>query len=344
MMTLQFILINGLRHYVVGIDTVVYYWNFRDVSVALDYGSFIDAFTVHRFEPGYTLLVSLINLFTNNFNILLVISAALMYSLLARFVYKFSKNYFLSYYLFITLRLFDFTLNGLRQAIAMSIGLLAYEYAVERKPLKFFIIVVIAISFHYSAIILFPLYLLVNFKIRDFHLLLVFIVIVITFVFRNLIGQSILSIYYGLGSEFVGYYESTGDLGMTGAFLFTLIIIGLIFYFPLNVKTPQAYNGLFLIAVVTFLLHIISGYSYFFKRLNLYYFIFLTVYIPDLFRQSESFLFAMDDRSKSLIQKSVKYILIISWGVYYVASINKDYYGILPYHAMFENFFIYIDR
>lgn len=66
-----------------------------------------------------------------------------------------------SYFIFIfNPELFLLNLSAIRQSLAISLFLLALPYLMGRKPWKYFMVILLAIPLHYSAIILLPLSLL----------------------------------------------------------------------------------------------------------------------------------------------------------------------------------------
>ena len=71
---------------------------------------------------------------------------------LATFLYVASGNYFLS-------------LNIMRQYVAVGIGLLAVAFVADRRPWRFLACVALATSFHYSALLLLPVYALSRFEL-----------------------------------------------------------------------------------------------------------------------------------------------------------------------------------
>lgn len=78
--------------------------------------------------------------------------------LLARTMHKYSCNYVLSIYFFMTMSYFVWMLNGTRQFTAVCVVFGFIDLLVEKKGIKFFIVVFIAFLFHSSAIIWLPVY------------------------------------------------------------------------------------------------------------------------------------------------------------------------------------------
>lgn len=66
----------------------------------------------------------------------------------------------------------------IRQMIAVAIFILSIESIINRKPLIFFILILCAFIFHYSAIILLPMYYLYH-KTKNFNNYLIFIILLI---------------------------------------------------------------------------------------------------------------------------------------------------------------------
>ena len=73
-------------------------------------------------------------------------------------LYKYSENFFFSMFLFIAMMHFVWMMNGMRQFIAVSILFAATGLLVERKFLKYLIVVLLASTIHITALIMIPVY------------------------------------------------------------------------------------------------------------------------------------------------------------------------------------------
>lgn len=364
LVTLQFVLINGLRHFSVGIDTIVYHWGFRD---AVESSHLLELFSMNRYEPGYNLLAWVVGLFTTNYAIFFIVLALLIFIPLAFFIYRNSENYFLSYFMFVVLRLYDFSMNGLRQAIAMSIVLFAFEFAMEKKLWKFLTCVIIATLFHYSAIIILPIYILANIKLKKQHLYIVGIAYVIFYFSRGYINNLAYKLYYiNTDPSFVNHYEITG-IGLMGVFIIAVVILGALLHNPLSAKTSRKMRTLFYIMVIAIFVHTLSTGSYLFKRLNFYYLQYMIIFIPEIFITTKSYAFSINKKIEKLLEpitiklnsyykripksvsfeqvlKIAKILMVIVLSFYYLSIINNDYYGLLPYGMFFQDFEFELNR
>ena len=84
----------------------------------------------------------------------LFVFTGLLYSIsVCLFIYRNSDNVVVSFVMFLTWGLYSFMVQGLRQAVAMSICLFAIESAKKRKLFRFIIQVFLAFCFHRSSVL-----------------------------------------------------------------------------------------------------------------------------------------------------------------------------------------------
>lgn len=144
-----------LRSYEVGIDTATYVDQFDRIAQMDDLGAYLE---VSSMERGYILLVWLLAHIFPSARVLLVLTSVFLFFSLGRFLNKYSRIPWFSVFLFFTLTLFDFYLSGLRQALAISILLFAYDDLVKGKLFPFAALVILASQFHNSAIVFLAVY------------------------------------------------------------------------------------------------------------------------------------------------------------------------------------------
>lgn len=196
----------GMRSYRVGTDSGTYTRNFRS---SLDINSF--ELTGNR-EFGYQLLeYTLLRLNAEYFWLLFLTSIIVVYCYLT-IIKKYSVNYIFSVFLFITLGVYTFFFNGLRQGLAMAIFALAVPYLLEKRLVPYLIIIAIASLFHGTALFMIPFYFLVNLRVKPIYKILA------TFV-GSLFVSRFLIIYISSSNE---RYESYGTLDQEGGGYLTL--------------------------------------------------------------------------------------------------------------------------
>src|SRR5574344_1048435 len=119
-------------------------------------------------EEGYGLYNVFLGYITNNRYIYILITTILYYAAIYRHIRKYSKQplFFCFYYFF--------TFTYLRQMLACAICWFAIPFAIKRKPIQFFSIVVLAASFHNSALLFGILYFIAEkrFTLKQVYIIL----------------------------------------------------------------------------------------------------------------------------------------------------------------------------
>lgn len=140
-------LLMGLKGASVGNDTnnyILFFNRMKEVSTLLDPNS--------RFEIGYQLYSKIIGLFCG-YQALFIITALICIACVLYGIIKSSKNWQYSLFLFVGLRFYYFFLSGLRQSIAVSIIIVAYTFLKQKKTKTYILLVLLASTFHFSALI-----------------------------------------------------------------------------------------------------------------------------------------------------------------------------------------------
>lgn len=121
-------------------------------------------------EYGYNILMWVMKLIFPNYSFFLIINALIFYFLIFKSFQRYSSNLFLTLMLFYTLSMG--ILGSNRQLIALAICIYAIRYAIEKKPIIFFLLIALAISFHTTAF-LFIIYYFLNREIKPLALFLI---------------------------------------------------------------------------------------------------------------------------------------------------------------------------
>lgn len=137
------IILSSLRGANIGNDTHSYIYLFKNLS----------AENHSRYEIGYVFLNDIIKKITDNYQYLFTIISIFVYFSIGRFIIKYSKIPWLSLFLFLTYGFFTFTFSALRQAIAITICLYAFESMMNSKNIKAFLLIFLASLFHNTAIV-----------------------------------------------------------------------------------------------------------------------------------------------------------------------------------------------
>ena len=158
--------VSGFRNGNIGADTENYKLIFQDIASDI----YDD-----RIEIGYVYFNKFVTLFTSNSQWLFILVAIFLSVAIGVFVYKNAKDPFLAILFFVTLGLFQFSMSGIRQTIAVSITLLSMELIKKRKLFWFLALILLATQFHKSAIFFLPAYFIANREVSIRNVIIYFI-------------------------------------------------------------------------------------------------------------------------------------------------------------------------
>lgn len=152
----------GLSDMLGGYDRYIYASLFDDIAdITRVGGNYKDAsiFTLYSSEIGYIGCNILISFITSNRYVFILLYTLIIYYLFYLSIKDYCVNYTFGMILFMSL-MFFFTFTYLRQMVGVGFAWFAIRYVYKKELYKFIICVLVAASFHNSAIILFPLYFL----------------------------------------------------------------------------------------------------------------------------------------------------------------------------------------
>ncbi len=113
-------------------------------------------------EPGYRLLNKLLSTYLPAPQWITVANSVLIIALLYRWLRQESPNAMLSIWLYLTLGIYQTEMNVARNAIAILLGYTAFHWIKKRKFWPYLLQILLAASFHKSALVFLPLYWLAN--------------------------------------------------------------------------------------------------------------------------------------------------------------------------------------
>lgn len=349
------ILVAALRSVNVGTDLATHYAK-RYVQIASYGWNQIPEFSaMSTYELGYCYLTKFLSSICPHVQFYIAVTSLFTYGVTARFIYKNSCNVKMSTYVFVLTCTYYNYMNIVRQAIAISIILLGYEFL--KKPTDkiknytiFTIFVLAASTIHSSAILCL---LLIMFKELDFKRKHIFIGVVCTIAFY-LMYQQIFNLVlniFGLSGEYAGYLtkeaESVGHINKQSIFMLVTIalafVIGcitLVIERKLNSRADEEsmseeywlsdnesfllYTGLLatVCRLMVFRMNIINRYSYYFLP-------FVLLLYPMSICNCKL-------RSNRRVVKWAVYIIL---GIYYVwmtVAYEASFHRTVPYEAFWQ--------
>ena len=297
-----------------GNDTSQYFRLFKEYSASKLSG----LLSAQNHEFGYKLLNKLVGYITDNYQIFLTITSILCICPVWYFYKKESEISLLTIALFLSVAPFFMFFSGIRQCLAMAIGIFSWYATKNKKPWLFILLVLLALQFHSSSFILFVLYPLYYAKITKKWLWFVVPCMVTVYIFRAFIFDFLLS----------RLWEDFGAIQETGAYtvLFLLIAFAIYSYVLvddalLDQDTIAMRNFLLLSIIIQFfaMLHPLS------MRMNYYFLIFIPILIPKIVK-------CCKEKYRSIGRISV-YVMILFFLFYFVNMMltDNDALNIFPY-------------
>ncbi len=208
---------------------------------------------------------------------LILFSAVIVTACVMRFIRLYSKDCGISVTMYICLGLLTFNMNGMRQAIAMAICLIAYDFIVKKRPIPFVLTILVAMSFHKTAIIFLPFYLITYVKYNFWHVS---------------IFMGIIALFYRFSSVLIEAFDDAMDKSYATAESFEgggIVVVAIyICILILAVMYRKALDGdtakrCFFMTITGFALYCARYFSAgIFERVSYYFFYYSILLLPEV--------------------------------------------------------------
>ena len=205
------------------------------------------------FEFGYFLLCSLLKQFGMGFQWLLFIIALSNVTIITKALKHYTPYVVWGLFVYYALLYVTIEFSLLRQAIAAAICFYSFRYIEEKKLVKYVLLIVLAMSFHRSAIVMLPLYFLLRIRFSNKVLVIIAGIGCLIMLLQIPWIKSILTVVAGfLGEEYadkVTFYARNTTYGVNRwlsiGFFLNLVLLAM---FLLNRKLidGKKYGNMFL--------------------------------------------------------------------------------------------------
>ena len=248
-------------------------------------------------DGNYQLFISLISLF-------------IMIAYI-RFIMRYSPSPVQSVLYFLGLLYFIFMFDALKQALAMSVLLFAFDAIMEKRPVKFVLLVLIASQIHFPALVFLPAYWIGRMKVGRAYLFLLAVLLLLTYLFRDQILRLMLNAY---GDEDINAsMEGIRFLRNKAIVMIVIVVAAVVLRQPS--ENDRIYNACLVFAGVSIVFQTFSGYNNVFERLADYYFHTSIVLLPLVFEKRETTGRLLDMRTEMLI-KNLAPVLFCAFAIW----------------------------
>lgn len=270
-------------------------------------------------EYTYKAICLLVSKLGLGFQGVYVVYSLISYTLLLACIRKYSKNYAVSYLMFFFSGYFGLLgLNQIRQFVCVGLVYFAYGYIKEKKCLKYCICILIASTFHFTAIIMLPFYWILQKEWR----LSVYAVIAAILLPFNFFGPQIKT---WLFATFLPRYLNTDyvtrefeiDIPYWCVIIVTLFIC-LLYKWRDRENGPIFQNCIMMASTIV----LFGSWIPEFRRFVYYFFIVSIGYVTELVEKD-------NNKKKRLFIYS---IILATYAWYYIRTSNN--WGIYPYKSV----------
>ena len=304
------IVLIAFRGSTVGIDTAAYGREFY----MFDFSSLTDS--RYSSERGFMLLNVLLKEAGFDFWVLTLLEALVVMLPATYLIRKYSKNPYLSFFYFIAMDYFCFSLTGMRQAFALGITMIAFEFAQRKKFIPFVLLVLLAMVFHKTAMVFLPVYFISRISLKKKYIFWIIVGSFAVFLMKEPIRT--------IMRELARIDHKAIDTGGTGMYLFfvAIALVGIVFS---KAKWNEKMEGsvFFYMLFCAIAVYPVLQYNPTILRLHYYYSVMLIILIPNILDQIHS----------KIIRYGCGSVFFVV-GLYYMFAYPLQNMGITPYRFM----------
>ena len=238
------------------------WYNYRDIFIKISSYDEIFSYNIYAKEPLYLLLNLFIKEFSENYYLLFIIISFLSISINFYSYKKYTPYFLLSIILYMSFFYYFRELGAIRAGLAYAIFLFSIQYILKRNIIKFFLLNLIAIGFHYTAIlglIIYPLYTYINWNKTKLFILLFASILIYILHMPNMIINAIVSVTsnnsFIIFQKIANYQKDSSLVYQLGLFNITNIKNILIsIFFIYNYNSIKLKNSYFTIILLVFII------------------------------------------------------------------------------------------
>lgn len=230
------------------------------------------------FEFGFYYINKLVALFSSDVTWVLAICALLFFAFEAISIYQQSDDPVFSIALLFGTGLFQYSLNGVRQAIVIAVWFYCLRYVKEKRLVPFLIFIFASVLFHYSAVILIPFYFLFQKRFRPSQIITI---VIGTFALISVLKRFILYIasFTRYLDKFSGSSLLEGDFAWS-EFVISILLLAYLLLLYEKLKNSWKYNFLLISTALGVACSILTRDIYIIARISVFFRYLPVLYLP----------------------------------------------------------------
>ena len=246
----------------------------------------------------------------------------------AQFVHRYSPSPVQSILYYFGLIYYTMMFNTLKQSVAMAFILFAFNAIINRKLIRFLLMVWFASLFHFPALVFLPAYWIANMRLGRTYLIFLAVLFAVTYFFRDQLVEWMTDTYE---TEIM----DTGRGFLANKVIVMLVIIAAALVIRPPSGEDRVYNSLLMIIGVSAVIQTFSTYNNTFERLADYYFQFSIVFIPMVFEDVKTKRRHLSERELRMVRRVGPYVFC-AFAIWRFLDSTVNDPTIYPYQFYFQ--------
>ena len=254
------------------------------------------------------------NCISNDFQVFLAITAALSIIPIA-YVYNQDKSHgYLKIAVFVNMSTFIMLFSGIRQGLAMSVGLLAYQALKDKRTWRFILWSIVAIFIHHTGFMVLLFYPLYRIRLKKRDLIWLIPSFLFILVFNRQIFNLLSRIIGSFDDKYITVADSTGAFG--SFLLFTLFAV---FCYVVEDEAQMDQEAFALRNILTFavILQSFASLNSLVMRMNYYYILLIPMALGQSIRYVKP--------KYAQVAELAEFVISIGFTLIFVTSIYRSY-------------------
>ena len=314
------IMLIGLRHPSMGID-LGYGGKFGYLSSYENLSEMSWQYVVGRpylnYEIGYRAFNKTLGMLGLGIQPFLMTCAVVSVVPISCVVYNYSKSSIISFIIYIGLPVFQLLYSGLRQDIAIGLCVLSLIFVIKRKFIPFVAIVLVASTFHSSAIIFLISYPLYYLKISKYQRILSCAVLIFVYIFKRPLFAILSKLF-----------KDNAIIDDNGAVVLFVVFVVIYIFCTIYNDESELQSGFLNLFYIACLCQAFGGLYGIALRVGYYFMITLVVLLPNLLK-------TMPKSKEKMYFNIFIPIAFFSFGLYSIY--NSSWSMAYPYHWFWES-------
>lgn len=320
------------------------YFSYQDIFTGMAATPMSEVIAGHPTELGFYIFTKLVSMVTAEYHIFLLCCNIIMVGCVFWVIYRYSPVWWVSAVLYLTLQFMPHSMNFLRQSLAASILFTGWGFLKKGKLIPYMLVVLLATTFHISAIIMIPAYFLMrlpyNRKVLAFYgcgTLVVYLAFtpLINFATTHIFpqyAQYIDSSIYAAGNNFTFVYVPLA------------CFVGAVIASKALLERDKSNSILIYSMLFTAVFYLFMTKMYIAERFSIYFFMFAMVLMPEIIATltpaplpDKATTNMKIERKKQLQNRQVVMVLVVAGSIgYLLFAAATGFHKAYPYVSVFD--------